>query len=299
MYKKLRVDFTGFWPNFKKNDNYFFHLLKSEYELIIDNNNPDVLFYSVDYANKREHLKKNYSNSKKIFYTGENIKPDFNKCDAAFSFMENSNKSNYRLPLWALHINWFGVKNDNKRDQSYLIDKDSLINKKEVRRPNNNFCSFLASNNSGERLNFVKKLDACKRVDSSGKLFNNTKKIIKGRGDQKWKIKYLSKFRFNIAFENAIGNGYVTEKIIHPMSVNSIPIYWGSPYVKQDFNEESFIYVNDFENFNEVVDYIMMLENNLDLYLEKLNKPIFKNNSYPEYILPSNVLKFIKQMIND
>jgi len=299
MNKKLRIDFTGFWPNFKKNDNYFFHLLKSEYELTIDQDNPDILFYSVDYANKKEHLKKNYTYSKKIFYTGENIEPDFNNCDAAFSFMENSNKLNYRLPLWALHINWFGVKHNNKRDQSYLIDKESLVNKKHIKRPNNNFCSFLASNNSGERLNFVKKLDAYKSVDSSGKLFNNTKKIIKGRGDQKWKIKYLSKFRFNIAFENTIGNGYVTEKIIHPMSVNSIPIYWGSPFVKNDFNEECFIYVNDFENFNKVVDYIMLLENNLDLYLEKLNKPIFKNNSYPEYILPSNVLKFIKQMIND
>ena len=299
MNKKLRIDFTGFWPNFKKNDNYFFHLLKSEYELTIYQDNPDILFYSVDYANKKEHLKKNYTNSKKIFYTGENIEPDFNNCDAAFSFVENSNKLNYRLPLWALHINWFGVKHNNKRDQSYLIDKESLVNKKYVKRPNNNFCSFLASNNSGERLNFVKKLDAYKSVDSSGKLFNNTKKIIKGRGDQKWKIKYLSKFRFNIAFENTIGNGYVTEKIIHPMSVNSIPIYWGSPFVKNDFNEESFIYVNDFENFNKVVDYIMLLENNLELYLEKLNQPIFRNNSYPEYILPSNVLKFIKQTIND
>ena len=299
MNKKLRIDFTGFWPNFKKNDNYFFHLLKSEYELTIDQDSPDILFYSVDYANKKEHLKKNYTNSKKIFYTGENIEPDFNNCDAAFSFMESSNKLNYRLPLWALHINWFGVKHNNKRDQSYLIDKKSLVNKKYIKQPNNNFCSFLASNNSGERLNFVKKLDAYKSVDSSGKLFNNTKKIIKGRGDQKWKIKYLSKFRFNIAFENTIGNGYVTEKIIHPMSVNSIPIYWGSPFVKNDFNEKSFIYVNDFENFNNVVDYIMLLENNLELYLEKLNQPIFKNNSYPEYILPLNVLKFIKQTIND
>ena len=81
-------------------------------------------------------------------------------------------------------INWFGVKHNNKRDQSYLIDKESLVNKKYVKRPNNNFCSFLESNNSGERLNFVKKLDAYKSVDSSGKLFNNTKKIIKGRGSK-------------------------------------------------------------------------------------------------------------------
>ena len=185
--------------------------MKSEYELTIDQDNPDILFYSVDYANKKEHLKKNYTNSKKIFYTGENIEPDFNNCDAAFSFVENSNKLNYRLPLWALHINWFGVKHNNKRDQSYLIDKESLVNKKYVKRPNNNFCSFLASNNSGERLNFVKKLDAYKSVDSSGKLFNNTKKIIKGRSNGN---QIFIKIRFNIAFENTIGNGYVTEKII-------------------------------------------------------------------------------------
>ena len=137
-----------------------------------------------------------------------------------------------------------------------------------------------------------------KHVDCGGSLLNNTGRKIKGRGDQKWKIKYISKFRFNIAFENEIGEGYVTEKILHPMSVNSIPIYWGSDLVNQDFNSESFINARNYENDEELIDGILDLENNKELYMEKLAKPWFKDNKFPEHALPQNVLKFINEVLN-
>lgn len=129
-------------------------------------------------------------------------------------------------------------------------------------------------------------------------MLNNTGKKIKGRGDQKWKIKYISNFRFNIAFENEIGNGYVTEKILHPMSVNSIPIYWGSDFVSQDFNPASFVNVSNYENDEELIDNILDLETNKELYMEKLSEPWFKDNKFPEYVLPQNVLGFINQVLN-
>ena len=81
------------------------------------------------------------------------------------------------------------------------------------------------------------------------------------------------------------------------MSVNSIPVYWGSDSVRNDFNVDSFIFLDDFDSYESAIDYIMTLENNNDLYLEKLNNPWFKDNKFPDYVLPDNVLGFIDTVL--
>ena len=117
-----------------------------------------------------------------------------------------------------------------------------------------------------------------KHVDCGGSLLNNTGRKIKGRGDQKWKIKYISKFRFNIAFENEIGEGYVTEKILHPMSVNSIPIYWGSDLIRI-LIQNHLLTQGITENDEELIDGILDLENK-ELYMESLPNPGLKTISF-------------------
>ena len=42
----------------------------------------------------------------------------------------------------------------------------------------------------------------------------------------------MAKYKFTIAFENAIGEDYITEKLWRPLQLGSIPIYMGSPSVK-------------------------------------------------------------------
>ena len=118
MSKKLKVNFVDFWPNLVKDDNYFYNLLKLEYDVEIDEENPDVLFFSVDYLGRRERF--NYKNCLKVFYTGENTPPNFNECDIAFTFERSEDDRNYRLPLWALHLNWFERPYIEERDQAYL-----------------------------------------------------------------------------------------------------------------------------------------------------------------------------------
>ena len=81
------------------------------------------------------------------------------------------------------------------------------------------------------------------------------------------------------------------------MSVNSIPIYWGSKEVLNDFNEDSFIYVNNFKSYELAIKKIIELENNEDLYLDILNKPWLKENKYPQNVLPENVINFIEEVL--
>jgi len=42
-------------------------------------------------------------------------------------------------------------------------------------------------------------------------------------------FKLMAKYKFTIAFENAIGDDYITEKLWRPLILGSVPIYMGSP----------------------------------------------------------------------
>jgi len=297
--KKLRVFFTDFWLNFELEDNYFYHLLSQKYSLEIDSKNPEILFHSVDYFDEQGHKKYDNGFTKKIFFTGENIEPNFKETHFSFSFSEDLGPKNYRLPLWALFINWFNVENNlPQRDPSYLISLDKLTksrSRKVIAKPF--FCSFIASKPQGERMNFVPNLDNEKKVHSLGRLYSNSFIKINGRGDQKKKLSYMKMFKFNVAFENETSPGYVTEKILHSFFANSIPIYWGDKKVKDDFNKDSFLYYEDYKNSDLLIEDILNINSKKNLLLDYLNQPIFKNNKLPEFCLPENVLYFLTDII--
>ena len=304
----IKINFVDFWPNFRKTDNYFFNLLNSKYEVVIDEVNPDLLFFSVDYYKQRERDKYKNHACKKIFYTGENVRPNLNfpgsieyahysigKSDFAFTFDFSNDPREYRLPLWALFINWFDVPHNEDRDQSYLIPLQNLLNRDIA--PKEKFCNFIFSNSSGERINILKNLAQYKKVDCVGSLMNNMGYKIKGRGDQKYKVEFLENYRFTIAAENSSFEGYTTEKIIHPFSVGSIPIYWGSLRVGEDFNKKAFIDVNDYDTIDSVVEKVKSIEENEEEYLSYLREPVFIDNKIPDSVLPARVLEFFEENI--
>ena len=55
-------------------------------------------------------------------------------------------------------------------------------------------------------------------------------------------------------------------KVFLPLSVGSIPIYWGCPTITELFNPQCFVNCHDFENWEAVVDHVMEIENNPELY---------------------------------
>ena len=308
MIKILKINFVDFWPNFQKNDNYFFHLLNTKYNVEINENDPDLLFFSVDYFKMRQRDRYLDHPCKKIFYTGENVRANLEfpgslecerysvgKSDFAFTFDYSADPRQYRLPLWALFINWFELPPNDYRDPSYLIPLSHLLNRKFDRKKK--FCNFIFSNSSGERINILNNISSYKKVDSAGSLLNNIGYQIKGRGDEKYKIEFLKNYRFTIAAENSDHPGYTTEKIIHPLSVGSIPIYWGSDQVASDFNPECFINVNNFESYKEMIEYIVAVDNDDNLLEKHMAGPVFPDNKIPENIRPENVLSFFEDEI--
>ena len=128
----------------------------------------------------------------------------------------------------------------------------------------------------------------------------NYKKPGNSRKSENWlkeKQKFLKDYKFTIAFENTSFSGYTTEKLVHPMLANSIPIYWGNPDVKRDFNKKSFINVQDFKDFNAVIKRIKEIDKDDGLYEKILNEPWLKNNTPNKWIDEKRILKRLDEII--
>ena len=247
MKKSIRISFSDFWGGFEKDNNYFYNLLKDEFNIIIDNYSPDYLFFSVFGNNHQKY------SCKKIFYTGENIAPPLGYSDYSFSFDYINDPRNYRLPHYLLYDGYY-----------------DLVNKKvSTDMASRKFCSFVVSNPACEPRNkFFEKLSKYKKVDSGGSHLNNTGSKVSD------KRKFQSEYKFAITFENNAYRpqhiGYTTEKIMEAMTSNTVPIYWGNPDIHEEFNYKSFVNFYDFKNEDDMIDYIIELDKDDDKYMKVL-----------------------------
>ena len=46
--KTIKIDFVDFWGDLVKTDNYFYNLLATKYNVVIDGRNPDLIFFQLD-----------------------------------------------------------------------------------------------------------------------------------------------------------------------------------------------------------------------------------------------------------
>lgn len=258
--KDIKIYFCDFWRGHSLENDFFLNLLKDKYNFIIDKKNPDFVMCSC-YGNEYKKY-----NCPRIFYSGENITPNFNVYDYAISFdYLDFGKRYLRVPIYHF-LNKLRKK----------VDLPKCPQKRE-------FCSFLYSNGAYAdeiRVEFFKLLSKYKKINSSGRLLNNTGVFVKD------KIEYLNNFKFTIAFENSSNEGYVTEKISDAFCAGTIPIYWGDPLVAEEFNPEAFIFVNDFKSLDDAVQKVVEIDNNDELYLKMLNAPkVLNEKMYDEKII--------------
>lgn len=301
----LKINFVDFWGSFQKTNNYFYHLLSTKYEVLIDEQDPDVVFFSVDYGKEKNILKYKNHRATKIFFTGENIRPNFSdengieyskyfisKCDASLSFDFMPGYKNYRLPLWVLYIDWFNV--GGYGDPKYLLPTNELYDNDFIKKPKKKFCCIVVSNQTQLRSELFDKLSKYKTVDGFGDAFNN--RIQHGEYS---KYEVLSDYKFSVCFENSLSplKGYYTEKLLHAKTAGTIPLYYSDDLCKSDFNEKAFINLSSFSNMNDFIEYIKLVDNDEKLYSSILNEPLFKNKQIPDEFQPKNILKFIERVL--
>lgn len=257
--KTIKIKFVDFGTSFEKEGFYIYQYLLKKYNVIISDE-PDYLFFS---SFGYEHLKYNCI---RIFYTGENARPNFNHCDYAIGFDYIEFEDRYiRFPLF---LAFDAYRNIFKIACEKHLDTNNL----KIR---NKFCNMVCSNGlNSERIRFFKELNTYKQVDSGGKLLNNV------GGPVKSKLEFQKNYKFSLAFENSKSNGYSTEKIIDAFASGGIPIYWGDSRITEVFNEKAFINSNQFHSTEEVIAFIKKVDENDDIYLSYIKEPMLLNKDY-------------------
>ena len=168
----------------------------------------------------------------RIYINPENVRPPINHAEWLFGpdYEEDINCRNYRRQPNYVKL---GAGTD-------LIDVKKNIDIHKILKEKTKFCAFIYANPVPIRNDFFYMLSKYKRVDSPGVCCNNMRNIGNYSNCQTSRmrktfcdevIQFLKPYKFVIAFENSSYPGYCSEKIYHPMLVNTIPIYWGNPKI--------------------------------------------------------------------
>ncbi|MFM8435116.1 MAG: glycosyltransferase family 10 domain-containing protein [Planctomycetia bacterium] len=270
----IRLGFAGFWAGFDPRDNFFTRILADRWRIEITAE-PDFLIHSC--IGKERHVHRRHDGVR-IYYTGENIPADWASTDWAFTFDYSDHPRHVRLPLWPLYV-----------DPTRLRKPPTPPDVEAIRRKPR-FCGFVVSNPlCPVRNEFFRRLSKYKRVDAGGKLFNN----VGGRVADK--RSFLDECRFTIAFENESHPGYTTEKIVEPMLVDSIPIYWGDPLVGRDFDTRSFLSVHDQgpltrRSLDDLVERVVAVDRDPGLHAALLARPWLRDNRVPACAVADAIL---------
>ena len=340
---QYKVKIVDKWPGYAREYCGFWKRLTQNFD-VVWSEEPDYLFYDV-YEPFEHALDSRYDRCVKIFWTGENVVPDFRACDYAIAFEYSSDPRNLRWPLYVMYLDWLESlvrpKNlwvadsrvadprvvdsrvvdprvvDFRTPAVYGASAEDIRTYASAHAPasapaipaynthltasarlllasKTKFCNFVYSDPvPQERVKFFKLLSRYKRVDSGGDVENNLGYKVAN------KRKFISEYKFTIAFENSLRDGYVTEKIVEPLSVYSVPIYRGSSRITEEFNSGCFVNTHEFPNLEAVVDKVIELDQDDSLYARYLESPCFANNEPNIYCRLDYLTSFLAKIFND
>lgn len=234
--KTIKINFADFWKGFEVNWDFITPKLKNHFNVIIDRNNPDILFCSTLHSMS---LAEQYKCPKILFVFESHPVTGYPGVEFTFSYAPHSEK-NFYFPEWQIHTHV----------HPELIPK--LLNRPKLDFTNAKFCSFVYSNPDGaERNELFHKLNEYKRVDSYGQLFrnNNALEDVFNGVEGRTKEDYFNEVphKFTICYERDSLPGYCSEKLMNGFLSGSVPIYWGDPGVYEKFNPMAFINIDNLE----------------------------------------------------
>jgi hypothetical protein len=266
----IKLAFSDFWQYpfpFEPENNFFVHALRHALEGIevVDPSACDVLIYGPFGDSHRKHR-----DCLKIFYTGENLPPDYSCCHYALTFNPDPcGGRNLRLPLWYHYIDWFNVKSYGS--PHWLIPL-KLLNGSErfSGQIAERFCAIVYGKPVRSRKLAIKAFDQYKHVDVYGK----AKRATPLPDGELAKLQALSGYRFSLCYENSISEGYHTEKLLHGKVAGGIPIYYGHSSVAADFNPECCIHAASMP-LAELVELVRRIDQSPAAYRQLVEQPLF------------------------
>jgi hypothetical protein len=269
----MKIIFRYFWKDFLIHRNIFLKLLE---ELKINSLEsieihsvfvkPRKLYPIAIYTRVRWlRLKDKFTGNRNLYiwYTGELIEPP-SKYDLTISFKPNT-ESNIYWPLWVSYIDY--DNSGNRYDREFIFNQQTLLMPRkmlidEMRQWR--ICAFI-SNDVSWRMEVVSKLKDLGCIDIYGS--SNGRKIES-------KLEIAKNYVFQFCFENAIEDGYVTEKPLEAWMCGNIPIYAGGDNFRY-LNQEAMIDCSKVA-IHEMPKYIFTEINLFEKNLLRINSPILK-----------------------
>lgn len=325
--KITRANFPGVgnfsWMNF------FVEILNEKFNVIIDSINPDIVLYTnqfyregeMDYYtnNTVRGVHEFNDNVKKVFISGE-ARPDYmshinNGTNYYALGYEHINHERYlRFPTYVLDI--YVLNNEAgmfEHPFNWLLNGRDGI---DIIKNKKHFCSVVQASNNPDRNLFFDIISKKYYIKSSGpwrptindnenlnpyKYHDYSNKNYMGKIDgltYRDKINFFSDSMFNLSFQYTNTDYLTQEKIVHSYASNSIPIFYGNKYIEDEgFNPNTFINCHNFNDFEEVFQYVDNLYHNEDELLRYFNDPIFINNKLPIYFDKEYILNFFEKII--
>ena len=241
--------------------NYVKKILNDTYEFIFEQNNPDYLLFSY-YGCKHTDVK--YKKTIKIAIYEEGWIPSFNEEDYIFG---------------QHHIFYL----DRYFRRASLLEYLGDLKNRDFRGPRiraynapvrQKFCGAILNNETSLdhfREKFVKELSKYKMVDNAGEIDNNVGFNVTTKEE---KIKFLSNYKFSIAFEKNTADGYATDHILNSFLAGTVPIYYGDYLIDEYINPDTYILVRNNIDLQDKIDYIKELDQNDKLFKEFLKQDI-------------------------
>jgi len=159
------------------------------------------------------------------------------------------------------------------------------------------------------RTGYIRALMEHVGVDSFGPCLNTAKGMPTSR-DQMLafppdEVKFMSKYKFYLSFENANCKGYVSEKLPKTFLWNLVPIIGGPPdgmrHTPTSGNPPSAIHAKDFPNAAALAEFIKKVAADENLYNAyhkwradpKLISQDYRKNFPPQSLRPHDICKFV------
>jgi hypothetical protein len=268
------IAIVNFWPGFSLGSGfvgYFLGRIFHSYAVVPSEEEADIVFGSVYPPNQtRPHPEKT------IVYIGENIRPDYRNCRYSISSdFDTYGGRNCRLPGWYRHLSWPGyVRKSPPIDGKSIHGFEPLVDVESLYRPRplpsaadkELFCCFVASHLESHRMLAAERLADVGRVDMYG--------LVAGQPYQASKFELLSRYRFNLCFENSIFPGLYTEKLLQAWVGGCIPLYFSDSWVELDFNPRAMINRIDFGTIDEFVSRVASVNASRAAMTELYDQPL-------------------------
>lgn len=289
---ELKIRYSDFWPGFEPENFILTHVVKKLYrnEIEIVTNDREIVDVEIfssfpfkstfekithrigfEFSNeiKQEYISRatygyrtNYPDSsrKRIWFSGENMRPPYWLFDLSLSFDQTDESTrNIYFPYWMARIDW-GYGETESEISPRISD---LSCSRSLPAKTKSICVF-SSNLEPSRQLIINAIEENAKIDKYGSAYGNRVHS---------KMEVASNYSLQICNENDLYPGYVTEKLQEAWLAGNVPVWSGLLPQSHPFNKNAIIDVTGLTSIN-ITELIRTLSD--EEINHKLNQPLLR-----------------------